>query len=225
MEIHITLFLLGVNTYAPLVVFGCIIWYYRLLCECCVFFVITSFICITWHYRLMSFLHIEFTYVLAHLCWSQCSCLEDFYGCPQKGLDTQLDHRWSFFQGKKPSHRPSVATFRKVDFVFTPLSIYLSKHEHLGFRRIGEISRYWKNQRYRRVVCLGWKVSISVGESVRNHCTEMDLKDAMTLKLFAVRLGHWKWLAFWGWVVYGVATKKKGMNRKDLCKCVVVLNS
>lgn len=130
------------------------------VCECCVFFVITSFPSITWHYRFMSLLHIEFTYVLARLCWSQCSFLEDFYGCPQKSLGGR---GMIILQGNKPSHRPSVVTFRKVDFVFTPLSIYLSKHEHLGFRKGWDLSLLKKPTGYRRVVCLGWKVSISVG--------------------------------------------------------------
>ena len=188
MEIHNTLFLLGVNT----LVFGCIIlWYYRLLCEFCVFFCDHLFYL---HYvtlQIHVLLHIEFTYVLARLCWSQCSFLRILKRCPHFFLDTQLDEGWSFFREK---HITSlfVVTFRKVDFVFTPLSIYLSKHEHLGFRKGWDRSLLKKSTGYRRVFCLGWKVSISVGESVRNHRTEMDLKDAMTLKLFAVRLGHWK---------------------------------
>lgn len=147
-----------------------------------------------------------------------------FLRMPTKKFGWAIGEGWSFIREQNITSL-FVVTFRKVDFVFTPLSIYLSKHEHLGFRKGWDLSLLEKPTGYWRVVCLGWKVSISVGESVRNHRTEMDLKDAMTLKLFAVLLGHWKWLVFWGWVVYGVATKKNGMNRKDLCKCVVVLNS
>ena len=100
------------------------------------FFVITSFICITWHYRFMSFLHIDFMYFSAFMLIPVFFFEIFLKDAHNFFLDTQLDQGWSFYQGKK--HITStlfVATLRKVDFVFTPLSIYLSKHEHLGLRK------------------------------------------------------------------------------------------